>query len=87
MGERESRMPQPVRITLAMVLWALFLWILTLGHPALVPLAQAVFIIFVIPNGLVEWLRYRGIVGDDRSGMVKVITMIAAAVVWYFQYR
>ncbi|MBF7081824.1 hypothetical protein IT084_02390 [Desulfallas sp. Bu1-1] len=87
MGERESRMPQPVRITLAMALWALFLWILTLGQPSLVPVARAVFIIFVIPNGLVEWLKYKGIVGAGRAGIAKVIAMVAAALVWYYQYR
>ncbi|WP_027364916.1 hypothetical protein [Desulfotruncus alcoholivorax] len=78
---------QPVRITLAMAMWAVILWVLSIGHPALAQVARAVFIIFVIPTGLVEWFKYKGIVGDKRSGLIKVLGMAGAAVLWYFEYR
>lgn len=87
MTDKKNKMQQPVRITLAMALWALILWFLTLGQPTLVPLAKGVFIIFVIPMGLVEWLKYKGIVGENRSVMVKIIAILGAALLWYFSYR
>ncbi|SFG23453.1 hypothetical protein SAMN05660649_01072 [Desulfotomaculum arcticum] len=87
MTEKGKGISQPVRITMAMVLWALILWFLSLGNPALAQLARAVFIIFVIPTGLVEWFKYKGIIGDKRSGLIKVLGMAGAAVLWYFEYR
>ncbi len=83
----ENKLQQPVRITLAIVLWALILWVLTLGMPALVPVAKALFIVFVLPSGLVEWFKYKGLVGKSRSVAVKILLMIVAALIWYFVYR
>ncbi|SFQ95767.1 hypothetical protein [Desulfoscipio geothermicus] len=87
MTEKERKMRQPVRITLAMALWALILWFLTLGHPGLQPVAKAILIIFVLPMGLVEWLKYKGAVSDTRAGVAKVLAMVGAALLWYFSYR
>ncbi len=87
MSGKENKMQQPVRIAMAMAMWAAILWLLTLGHPRLVPLAKAVFIIYVVPSGLVEWLKYRGVVGDNRAGVLKLVGFIGMALVWYFGYR
>jgi predicted PurR-regulated permease PerM len=87
LSEKENKLQQPVRITLAIVLWGLILWVLTLGVPALVPMAKAIFIVAVLPSGLVEWLRYKGLVGENRSAVAKILLMIVAALLWYFGYR
>lgn len=87
LAEKGKGVSQPVRITMAMAMWAALLWVLSLGHPALAQVARAVFIIFVIPTGLVEWFKYKGIVGAKRSGLIKVLGMAGAALLWYFEYR
>jgi predicted PurR-regulated permease PerM len=85
--EKGNKFQQPVRITLAIVLWALILWVLTLNMPALIPIAKAIFIVAVLPTGLVEWLRYKGLVGEKSAVPVKIFLMIIAALLWYFVYR
>lgn len=85
MSEKNYKMSQPVRITMAMVLWGLILWLFTLGDSGLLPLIRAIFIIFIIPTGLVEWLKYKGIVKNEAAAVVKVIAMIGAGAVWYFR--
>lgn len=88
MSEKDQkRAAQPVRITMAMALWAILLWVLSLGHPVLAQVSRAVFIIFVIPTGLVEWFKYKGLVSDKKSGLIKVVGMAGAALLWYFEYR
>ncbi len=86
--KKGNKFQQPVRITLAIVLWAFILWVLTLGMPALVPIAKAIFIVAVLPTGLVEWLRYKGLVVGEKSAVpAKILLMIIAALLWYFVYR
>jgi len=85
--QKGNGISQPLRITLAMAMWALLLWFFSMGHPSLVPIARAIFIVFVIPSGLGEWLKYKGMINQNRSGVVKIGLMIAAAALWYFEYR
>ncbi len=85
--EKGNKLQQPIRITLAIAMWALILWVLTLNIPSFLPIARAIFIVFVIPSGLVEWLKYKGLVGKSRSMMVKIAFMVAAALIWYWGYR
>lgn len=87
MAERKSNLPQPVRITLAMVMWAVVLWLLSFGHPVLVPITKAIFVVFVVPTGLVEWLKYKGVVSEQRSPAVKVAGMAIFAALWYFFFQ
>lgn len=87
MTEKERKTPQPVRIAMAIVLWGLILWVLTFNSPTLVPVARVIFIVFVIPSGLGEWIKYKGLVGESKSMVLKLVLMIVAAVVWYFFYR
>ncbi|TYO93860.1 hypothetical protein [Desulfallas thermosapovorans] len=87
MTEKKHKMPQPVRITMAIVLWGLILWVLTFNSPPLVPVARAIFIVFVIPSGLGEWLKYKGLVDESKAMVLKLVLMIVAAVAWYFFYR
>lgn len=84
MTERKSNLSQPVRITLAMVLWAVILWLFSYGHPKLVPVAKAIFVVFVIPQGLVEWLKYKGMVSEKASPSAKVAGMAAFALLWFY---
>lgn len=87
MTEKGHGMQQPIRITLAMALWAGLLWFFTLGQPSWQPIARVVFIVFVIPNGIVEWLKYKEIIGEQRAGVAKIVFMVAAALIWYLWYR
>ncbi|AGL03119.1 hypothetical protein [Desulfoscipio gibsoniae] len=87
MTEKERKLQQPVRITMAIVLWGLILWVLTINSPTLVPVAQAIFIVFVIPSGLGEWFKYKGLVGESKSMLLKIVLMIAGGLVWYFGFR
>ena len=72
-----------MRIALAVVLWGLILWLMTIGMPGLAPLAVAIFMVAVLPTGIVEWLNYRGRISDERSGPAKIVLMIIAALAWY----
>jgi len=85
--EKDNHLQQPVRITLAIVMWALILWVLTLGVPALVPVAKAIFIVAVLPTGLVEWFVYKGLVKEKSAVLAKILLVIAAALLWYYVYR
>ena len=87
MAEKGKGVYQPVRITMAMAMWAAILWVLSLGHPVLAQVSKAVFIIFVIPTGLVEWFKFKGVIGSKRSGLIKAFGMAGAALLWYFEYR
>ena len=87
MTDKENKMPQPVRITLAIVLWGFILWLLTVGVPSLVPVAKAIFIVAVLPSGLGEWLKYKGLVGEKSAIPAKILLVIIAALLWYFLYR
>ena len=87
MAERKSNLPQPVRITLAMAMWGFILWLFSFGHPALVPIAKAIFIVFVMPTGLVEWLKYRGMVAEQKAPVAKVAGMALFAAIWYFFFQ
>lgn len=87
MTEEKSKLSQPVRITLAIVLWAVLLWLLSFGHPVLVPIAKAIFVVFVVPTGLVEWMKYKGMVSKQRSPAAKVVGMAIFAIIWYFFFQ
>lgn len=87
MEDKKNNLPQPVRITLAFVLWGVILWILSFGHPVMVPIAKAIFVVFIVPTGLVEWLRYKGLVSEQRSAPAKVVGMIIFAVVWFVFFQ
>jgi len=84
--EKDKHLQQPVRITLALVLWAIILWVLTLGVPALLPVAKAIFIVVVLPTGLVEWFGYKGLVKQKSAVLAKIVLMLAAALLWYNVY-
>ncbi len=84
MTEKKEGMSQPVRIVMATALWAVLLWFLSLGHPVLVPISKAIFIVFVVPTGLVEWYKYRGLISEKKAPAVKVAGMIVFALLWYF---
>jgi len=83
MTEKRSGLSQPVRIIMATAMWAVLLWFLSFGHPVLVPITKAIFIVFVIPTGLVEWYKYRGLISEKRAPAVKVAGMAAFGVLWY----
>jgi hypothetical protein len=85
MGFRD--MPGPVRVFWGMVAWAVILWLFTLGNPSFIPVAKFLFIVLVLPNGLAEWLKDKGIINNSTSIYARIILMIGAGFVWYFYYR
>lgn len=85
MGFRD--LPGPARVFLAMFAWGVILWLFTLGNPSFVPVAKFLFIVLVIPNGMVEWLRDKNIIKDSFSLYVRIAFVIAGGIIWYFYYR
>ena len=83
MTEKKSSLSQPVRIVMATAMWAVLLWFLSFGHPVLVPITKAIFIVFIIPTGLVEWYKYRGLITEKRAPVVKVAGMAVFGALWY----
>ena len=79
------KIPGPALISLAIMAWALILWVFTLGHPSFVPVARLIFIVFVIPIAVVEWLKMKGILKDKAILPVRLGIIILAAVIWYTQ--
>lgn len=84
MSEKGNSLSQPVRIMMAIVLWAVLLWFLSFGHPVLVPITKAIFVVFIVPTGLVEWYKYRGLISEKKASAVKVAGMAVFALLWYF---
>jgi hypothetical protein len=85
MGFRD--MPGPVRVFWGMVAWAVILWLFTLGNPSFIPAAKFLFIVLVLPNGLAEWLKDKGVTNSSTSIFARIILMIGAGLIWYFYYR
>lgn len=77
------KLPGQARIALGILAWALILWILTLGHSSLVPVARFIFIVLVIPLAVVEWIKMKGLLKVSHLPAARVILFFAAGLVWY----
>lgn len=85
MGIRD--MPGPARVFLGMVAWGVILWVFTLGNPSFVPVAKFLFIVLVLPNAIIEWLKDKNVVKSSVSFYARLALIAGAAVLWYFHYR
>ncbi len=84
MGFRD--MPGPARVFLGMVAWAVVLWVFTLGNPSFVPAAKFLFMVLVLPNGVAEWLKDKGIFTGSINVYIRIALIIGAGLIWYFYY-
>lgn len=84
MGMRD--MPGPARIFLSMLGWGVILWLFTLHNRDFIPVAKFLFIVLVIPNAIIEWLKDKNIIKAPAGFYTRLILVIGAGVIWYLFY-
>lgn len=67
----------------AIIAWAALLWFFTINNPNFVPAARAIFIVVVIPLAAAEWVKMKGLVGENRIIPVKIGLIAAALAIWF----
>ncbi|MDK2887235.1 MAG: hypothetical protein PWP72_112 [Thermoanaerobacter sp.] len=75
-------LPGPVKLALAILAWALILWIFTLGYPAFRPLARLSFGVLILPCAVVEWMKMKGLVQGRATIVLRTALIALAAVIW-----
>lgn len=80
-------LPGPAKVFVGMFMWGVILWLFTLNNPSFVPIAKFLFLVLVVPNGVVEWLKDKNIVRGRLVLFTRLALVIAAGVIWYFYYR
>lgn len=78
-----QQLPGPVRIALAILLWSLILWLFTLGHAGFVPVARMIFLVFVMPYAIAEWLKMKNLLSGKKLDYARVALIVCAAVIWW----
>ncbi len=77
-------LPGPAKLALAILAWAVILWVFTLGYPGFAPVARFIFWALVVPCALAEWLRIKGIVAGRTVGILRLVLIAFAVLLWLF---
>ncbi|AEG15896.1 hypothetical protein Desku_2361 [Desulfofundulus kuznetsovii DSM 6115] len=80
-------LPGPAKLALAIIAWALILWVLTLGYPAFTPVARFIFGVLVLPCALAEWLRMKGMVAGRAVSVLRLLFIAFAVLLWLINTR
>ncbi|SHI45826.1 hypothetical protein [Desulfofundulus thermosubterraneus] len=80
-------LPGPAKLALAIMAWALILWVFTLGYPAFAPVARFIFGALVLPCALAEWLKMKGVVTGRAVSVLRMVLIAFAVLLWLINTR
>ncbi|RKO66475.1 hypothetical protein [Desulfofundulus salinus] len=80
-------LPGPSKLALAILAWALILWVFTLGYPAFAPVARFIFGVLVLPCALAEWLKMKKMVAGRAVSVLRLTLIAFAVLLWLINIR
>lgn len=79
---QNRNLPGPVLISLAIIAWAVVLWLFTIGYPGMKPVAHFIFTVLVLPNAIVEWLKIKNLLTNKVVLPTRLLIIAIFAVLW-----